>query len=90
MRHLIVEKRMDKRRSSTAEAEGISNFKNKIEIGKTIEFSWWSMYGSGSNVKRIIKDVTHDGKPLVRFQGWGSWQIEFHEINDIYQTAFKR
>jgi len=52
MRSLIVDKILDKKRNSKAEAEGISEFKDKIEIGKTIHFNWWSFYGRGSNVKR--------------------------------------
>ena len=83
MRHLIVEKIMEKRRNSDAETEGKAQFKHQIAVGKTIYFSWWSMYGSGTNVKRKIIGVTFDGKPLVRFQGWGSWQIEWHEINEV-------
>ena len=44
MRHLIVEKIMEKRRNSDAETEGEAQFKDQIAVGKTIYFSWWSMY----------------------------------------------
>lgn len=83
MKDIIVNRILQKKRNSKAEKQGVSEFKDKIKVGKRIEFSWWSFYGSGK-ATRIIKDIGYNGKPCVRFNGYGSWLIEFHEIIDIY------
>lgn len=82
MRSLIVESILNKQRAN--ESEPKNEFKSKVEIGKTIQFNWWSMYGKGSGVKRIIKGITRDGKPLVKFNSYNNWLIEWAEIEDIY------
>lgn len=82
MRSLIVESILNKQRAN--ESMPKNEFKSKVEIGKTIQFNWWSMYGRGSGVKRIIKGINHEGKPLVKFNSYNNWQIEWSEIEDIY------
>jgi len=82
MRSLIVESILNKQRAK--ESEPKNEFKSKVEIGKTIQFNWWSMYGKGSGVKRIIKGIARDGKPLVKFNSYNNWLIEWAEIEDIY------
>tara|TARA_R110000751_G_scaffold113783_1_gene212926 strand:+ start:1428 stop:1652 length:225 start_codon:yes stop_codon:yes gene_type:complete len=60
----------------------INEFKQEFEIGNTIDFKWWDLYGRGKATRKII-DKTYEGKPIVRFNG-GHWIIEWNEIKTIY------
>ena len=65
MRSLIIERKLEQQRKGDNPC--IEEFKDKVQVGSTIEFSWWDMYGRGSGVKRIIRDIDSEGRPLVKF-----------------------
>lgn len=84
MRSLIIERKLEQQRKG--DNPYIEEFKDKVQVGSTIEFNWWSMYGRGSGVKRIIRDIDSEGRPLVKFNGYNNWKIEWTEIEDIWKS----
>jgi hypothetical protein len=73
MKDLIIQKQLERIRANER--------KQTFEIGQTINFKWWDLYGSGKATRKIIAK-TPKGKPVVKFQS-GNWVIEWNEILNI-------
>lgn len=73
MKDLIIQKQLERIRTNER--------KETFEIGQTINFKWWDLYGSGKATRKII-NKTPKGKPVVKFQS-GNWVIEWNEILNI-------
>jgi|TARA_R110002050_G_scaffold138532_1_gene262294 hypothetical protein len=80
VKQVLIEKVLFKQRLNDAELK--PEWLELVQIGSTIEFTWWDLYGKGREVRKI-KDVSPSGKPIVKFQG-GDWVIEWVEIKQIY------
>ena len=80
MKELLIESKLNRQRLN--ESEFKSKWSDQIQIGNTIEFTWWDLYGKGREVRKI-KNISFNGKPIVKFQG-GDWVIEWVEIKQIY------
>jgi len=73
MKDLIIQKQLERIRANER--------KQTFEIGQTINFKWWDLYGSGKATRKII-DTDSKGRPVVKFQS-GNWVIEWNEILNI-------
>ena len=75
MKEFLINKQLERIRKNETTQE--------FEIGQTIHFKWWDLYGSGKATRKII-DTDYKGRPKVRFNGIGGWIIEWNEIINIY------